>query len=78
MTERLVGHYDLDPQHYRPEGEVERARQREPLVRLREQIGAERADELDAEVGELIAEAVARAANVPFADPATALEHLYA
>jgi TPP-dependent pyruvate/acetoin dehydrogenase alpha subunit len=78
MTERLVGHYDLDPQHYRPEGEVERARQREPLVRLREQIGAERADELDAEVGELIAEAVARAANVPFADPASVLEHLYA
>jgi pyruvate dehydrogenase E1 component alpha subunit/2-oxoisovalerate dehydrogenase E1 component len=78
MTERLVGHYDLDPQHYRPEGEVERARAREPLARLRVQIDAQRIDELDAEVDSLIDDAVARAVQLPHPDPATALEHLYA
>jgi TPP-dependent pyruvate/acetoin dehydrogenase alpha subunit len=78
MTERLVGHYDLDPQHYRPKGEIERAREHEPLTRLRERLGAERADQLDAEVAERIEEAVAHAFEVPFPDPASALEHLYA
>jgi TPP-dependent pyruvate/acetoin dehydrogenase alpha subunit len=78
MTERLVGHYDLDPQHYRPEGEVERAGEHEPLVRLRNQLGPEHADELDAQIGELIDDAVDRAVEMPFPDPAGVLEHLYA
>jgi TPP-dependent pyruvate/acetoin dehydrogenase alpha subunit len=78
MTERLVGHYDLDPQHYRPEGEVERAKEREPLARLRGQLGEPAAAELEREVGETIDEALAHAREVPFPDPATALEHLYA
>lgn len=50
LTERLVGHYDLDPQHYRPAREVEKARQREPLVRLRAAIGDARAVTVDREV----------------------------
>jgi TPP-dependent pyruvate/acetoin dehydrogenase alpha subunit len=78
MTERLVGHYDLDPQHYRPKGEIERARKHEPLTRLREKLGAEHADRLDAEVDELIEAAVVSARSLPFPDPASALEHLYA
>jgi TPP-dependent pyruvate/acetoin dehydrogenase alpha subunit len=78
MTERLVGHYDLDPQHYRPKGEVESAYEREPLTRLRGQLGADRAAELDAEVERTIDDAVAAAREVPYPDPATVLEHLYA
>ena len=70
--------HDLDPQHYRPKGEVEQAREREPLARLRELIDAQRVEELDAEVGERIDNAVARAVELPFPDPETALEHLYA
>ncbi|TBL29947.1 thiamine pyrophosphate-dependent dehydrogenase E1 component subunit alpha, partial [Verrucosispora sp. SN26_14.1] len=33
MTERLVGHYSGDVQHYRPAGEIAAAREREPLAR---------------------------------------------
>jgi TPP-dependent pyruvate/acetoin dehydrogenase alpha subunit len=78
MTERLVGHYDLDPQHYRPSGEIERAREREPLARLRARLGDEQADELDREAAGLIEQAVSEALQVPLPDPNTVLEHLYA
>jgi TPP-dependent pyruvate/acetoin dehydrogenase alpha subunit len=78
MTERLVGHYDLDPQHYRPQGEVESARQREPLVRLRATIGSERASEIDREVEATLSDAIAEADAVPFPSSDTAREHLYA
>src|SRR5437899_3006652 len=40
---------DLDPQHYRPKGELERALEREPLARLRRRLGPETAEELDRE-----------------------------
>jgi TPP-dependent pyruvate/acetoin dehydrogenase alpha subunit len=78
MTERLVGHYDLDPQHYRPKGEVESAREREPLVRLRAKVGHERAAEIDKEVEGVLNSAIAEAETVPFAPAESALEHLYA
>jgi TPP-dependent pyruvate/acetoin dehydrogenase alpha subunit len=78
LTERLVGHYDLDPQHYRPKGEIEAATEREPLVRLRARLGAERARELDEQARGMIEAAVEQAESVPFPDPVTAREHLYA
>lgn len=78
MTERIVGHYDLDPQHYRPKGELEAALEREPLARLRRRIGDERADQLESEVMAVIDAAIAEAEAFPFPDPATAREHLYA
>jgi TPP-dependent pyruvate/acetoin dehydrogenase alpha subunit len=77
MTERLVGHYDLDPQHYRPAGEVEAAARREPLARLRAQIGADRADEIDREVEATLAQALEEGTAFPLPDPATATEHVY-
>jgi TPP-dependent pyruvate/acetoin dehydrogenase alpha subunit len=73
-----VGHYDLDPQHYRPTGEVESARQREPLVRLRAAIGSARATEIDSEVDAILSDAIAEAEKVPFPSEETAREHLYA
>jgi TPP-dependent pyruvate/acetoin dehydrogenase alpha subunit len=78
MTERLVGHYDLDPQHYRPRGEVESAMEREPLARLRARIGDAKADELDGEASRRIEEAVDRALAIAPAPVETVHEHLYA
>jgi TPP-dependent pyruvate/acetoin dehydrogenase alpha subunit len=78
MTERLVGHYDLDPQHYRPPGEVEHAAEREPLARLRGHIGDDRADAIEREVEAALAEALEEASGFPAPDPETATEHVYA
>jgi TPP-dependent pyruvate/acetoin dehydrogenase alpha subunit len=78
MTERLVGHYDLDPQHYRPKGEIESAAEREPLVRLRGRIGLDRASEIDGEVETALDDAIAAAETIPFPPAESALEHLYA
>jgi TPP-dependent pyruvate/acetoin dehydrogenase alpha subunit len=78
MTERLVGHYDLDPQHYRPRGEIESAMEREPLARLRDRIGDAEADELDGEAARRIEEAVEQALAVAPPRVETAHEHLYA
>jgi pyruvate dehydrogenase E1 component alpha subunit/2-oxoisovalerate dehydrogenase E1 component len=81
MTERLVGHYSGDAQHYRPAGEVAAARQREPLARIRAAAGSEltaRLDEIDAEVDAEIEAAVTAARSMPFPDPATVKEHVHA
>lgn len=81
MTERLVGHYSGDVQHYRPAGEVAAARSREPLARLRAAADPAQAaayDAIDAEIDMEIEAAVAAARAVPFPDPANVREHLYA
>ena len=76
-THRLSGHYDLDPQAYRPDGELDRAREHEPLVRLRAELGP-RADEIAAEVEAEVAEALAAARAVPEPAAADVRRHLYA
>ncbi|GAB3157459.1 thiamine pyrophosphate-dependent dehydrogenase E1 component subunit alpha [Micromonospora sonneratiae] len=81
MTERLVGHYSGDAQHYRPAGEVAAAREREPLVRIRRAADATLAAQLDAVDAEVAAEidaAVVAARAIPFPNPATVKEHVYA
>jgi TPP-dependent pyruvate/acetoin dehydrogenase alpha subunit len=80
MTERLVGHYSGDAQHYRPAGEIAAARLREPLARVRAAADTEltaRLDAIDAEVTAEIEAAVTAARAVPTPDPATAKEHVY-
>ncbi len=57
MTYRFVGHSRSDPGAYRPEGELEEWRARDPIVVLRAQLEAEdldaaRLDELEHEVTE--------------------------
>jgi len=49
LTYRFVGHSRSDPGAYRPEGELDRWRQRDPIVVLRAQLEAEGvdADDLD-------------------------------
>jgi TPP-dependent pyruvate/acetoin dehydrogenase alpha subunit len=78
MTERLVGHYDLDPQHYRPKGEIESAMEHEPLARLRARIGDAQADELDGEAARRIEDAVQSALAIAPPPVETVYEHLYA
>ncbi|MEV0732793.1 thiamine pyrophosphate-dependent dehydrogenase E1 component subunit alpha [Polymorphospora sp. NPDC050346] len=81
MTERLVGHYSGDAQHYRPAGEIADARTREPLVRIRDAADAALTatlDAIDAEVAAEVEAAVAAARAIAFPDPATVKEHLYA
>ncbi|MER7169386.1 thiamine pyrophosphate-dependent dehydrogenase E1 component subunit alpha [Micromonospora sp. NPDC000207] len=80
MTERLVGHYSGDVQHYRPAGEIASAREREPLARIRAAADAEltaRLDAVDAEVEAEVEAAVTAAREVPYPDPATVKEHVY-
>ncbi len=83
-TERLVGHYSGDLQAYRPAGEVATAREREPLARIRGRAADEgpaavtRLEAIDTEVRTTVDAAVLAARDVPFPDPATVRDHLYA
>ena len=77
-THRLSGHYDLDPQTYRPEGELEKAREAEPVARLAAALGSERSDAIRAEVNREVETAIDEARAVPVPDPQTVRSHLYA
>jgi pyruvate dehydrogenase E1 component alpha subunit len=83
MTERLVGHYIGDAEQYRPSGEVEAAWTREPLTvcaaRLIER-GHPQAllTDIEAEERHAVLTAADEALAAPTADPATALEFVYA
>lgn len=79
-TERLVGHYSGDAQHYRPKGEIEEAATREPLVRVRQggEVPADQLEAVDAEVASAVEGAFAAALARPEPDPATAGAHVYA
>jgi pyruvate dehydrogenase E1 component alpha subunit len=83
MTERLVGHYIGDIEHYRPEGEVDRAREREPIVVLRQTlidagISAETCDDGLRLAVEQVRQAAEAALAQPFATTADVREYLYA
>ncbi|WP_212746369.1 MULTISPECIES: thiamine pyrophosphate-dependent dehydrogenase E1 component subunit alpha [unclassified Nonomuraea] len=83
VTERLAGHYIGDAETYRQPGELERIRRREPIARLREGLLADGVPAADVDAVERraraeIDSAAAAALDAPFADPATAREHLYA
>jgi TPP-dependent pyruvate/acetoin dehydrogenase alpha subunit len=74
LTYRFVGHSRSDPGKYRPEGELDRWRERDPLVVARARLTAEgvAADELDSVEADVAAEldAVEQAAlAAPFPDP---------
>jgi TPP-dependent pyruvate/acetoin dehydrogenase alpha subunit len=80
MVQRYVGHHSGDVQHYRPAGEVDRARADEPLARLR--TAADEAtlaayDSIDGEVDAEIDQALAVARTIPEPDPSTVLDHIY-
>jgi acetoin:2,6-dichlorophenolindophenol oxidoreductase subunit alpha len=75
LTYRFVGHSRSDPGAYRPEGELDRWRQRDPLVvaraRLADEYGvaADALDQLEAEVAEELDAVEQNALAAPFPDP---------
>jgi TPP-dependent pyruvate/acetoin dehydrogenase alpha subunit len=74
ITYRYVGHSRSDPGKYRPEGELDRWRERDPLVLLRarleqEGVEASRLDELEASVEAQLAEHEERGLAAPFPEP---------
>jgi|SRR5665213_2367820 len=82
MTERLVGHYVGDVQQYRPAGEIDDALTREPLVVSAQRLLAQGFDDVELKSIEMqerdrVASAASAALQLPFADPATALEFVY-
>ena len=83
-TERFYGHFEGDPQRYRGPGELDRIREtRDCLKSFRARVGeaklldAAQLDEIDAEVAQLIDEAVAEARAAPAPDPANVAEDVY-
>ena len=74
ITYRFVGHSRSDPGKYRPEGELERWRERDPLVVLRsrledEGVEMEEIDEIDSSVAEELARIEERGLAAPFPEP---------
>jgi TPP-dependent pyruvate/acetoin dehydrogenase alpha subunit len=83
MTQRIVGHYIGDAQHYRAPGELDRAHAAEPIGRLAgwlrdTGVCGTYLDTITQRVQAEVADASARAVADPLADPTTVLEHLYA
>jgi TPP-dependent pyruvate/acetoin dehydrogenase alpha subunit len=74
ITYRFVGHSRSDPGKYRPEGELDRWRERDPLLVLRaalesDGIEASALDEIEAEVARRLEEMEARGLAAPFPEP---------
>jgi TPP-dependent pyruvate/acetoin dehydrogenase alpha subunit len=77
LTYRFVGHSRSDPGKYRPEGELDSWRERDPLVVARtrlidEGVAPEELDALETEVVEELDTVEAAALEAPFPDPAHA------
>jgi TPP-dependent pyruvate/acetoin dehydrogenase alpha subunit len=76
LTYRFVGHSRSDPAQYRPPGELDRWRERDPIVLCRARLESEgfAADELgalEAEVAQELEEMEKRGLAAPWPDPAT-------
>jgi pyruvate dehydrogenase E1 component alpha subunit len=83
MTERLVGHYIGDVEQYRPAGEVDRAREREPILRLTNSLVASGTSAADCEAAAqrataMIVQARDAALAAPPAEVSLVGAHLYA
>lgn len=85
LTYRFVGHSRSDPAAYRPEGELDRWKQRDPILLFGERLVAEGAvadadavAALRAAAEETVEEAAERALSWPVPAPETRLEDVYA
>ncbi len=83
-TYRLRGHFEGDPQVYRPKEEIEEWRKKDPLPRFREQLikkgvlREEEAEEIEREALEEVDRAANFAEESPFPAPEETLEDVYA
>jgi pyruvate dehydrogenase E1 component alpha subunit len=83
MTQRIVGHYIGDMEHYRRPGELDAAKADEPLVRIRRRlaeagVGVEPIATVEESVRAVVDAAAEAALRAPKADTSRVLEHLYA
>jgi TPP-dependent pyruvate/acetoin dehydrogenase alpha subunit len=74
ITYRFVGHSRSDPGAYRPPGELDEWKQRDPIVRLRGElvdagVSPETIDTIDVETADLLATMEQRGLAAPFAEP---------
>lgn len=74
ITYRYVGHSRSDPGAYRPPGELDEWKRRDPILRLRTDlsaagVGADAIDVIDAEIAELLVELERRGLEAPFPEP---------
>jgi acetoin:2,6-dichlorophenolindophenol oxidoreductase subunit alpha len=79
LTYRFVGHSRSDPGAYRPEGELDEWKQRDPIIILRAQLQAEgveaaRLDALNQEVSDELEQMRERGLSAPFPDKLTSTE----
>jgi len=84
LTHRLAGHYNADTEHYRPPEDAERARQADPLARLRRTLlGRGEAteaslEEVERRTATALEEAAKRALAAPLPAAESARDHIYA
>lgn len=85
ITYRLTPHSsDDDDRAYRDQEEVQEAKRQDPIIRFKaylEDTGvltAEKAEEFEGKVVQLVDEATEYAENAPYADPESALRYVYA
>lgn len=82
-TDRYLGHFQGDPEAYRPKGEAQRLRANDPIPALKAQLEAlgQLSPEADAALRQAISERIAEAydygRNSPYPDPAEALDHVF-
>jgi TPP-dependent pyruvate/acetoin dehydrogenase alpha subunit len=74
VTYRYVGHSRSDPGAYRPAGELDEWKKRDPILRLRDDLleagsSAAALDEIDAAVADQLAELERRGLAAPFPEP---------
>jgi 2-oxoisovalerate dehydrogenase E1 component len=84
LTLRVRGHFEGDPQHYRPKDEVDEfLRERDPIVKFRNYLISNgflnevMDSEIRSKVEKEVLEAVEFARNSPYPKPDTALEYTY-
>jgi pyruvate dehydrogenase E1 component alpha subunit len=83
-TYRYYGHFQGDPEVYRPTGEVAALKAKDPIERLRKEmianggVSAAEADAALAAARKEVDEAFAFARQSPYPAPAEALEHVFA
>jgi TPP-dependent pyruvate/acetoin dehydrogenase alpha subunit len=84
QTDRLLGHFEGDPQVYRPAEELEKLQARDAIRRFEEQLVAKGVMTTDETAGVWAAaraevdEAIEFARTSPYPEPASALDHVFA
>jgi len=81
QTDRYLGHFQGDPEVYRPKDEVPRLREHDPIpalaARLRQRGQLDDAKDAEIRAHQRVVDAYAFARESPYPDPAEALQHVF-